>query len=149
MADPLSLAASAFAVAGVADLLLKYSVECCHFLSEIKDAPTEVQRLLTCLQENTLLIETSKHYLDELASSRCPSTPDLTRASHHFSSAIRALDRELAALVALTKKYKDSQKSWGKIKWVLDKQKINGSMRRLENSKATLTSALVLVGWFV
>ena len=154
MADPLSLAASIFAVIGTADVVLRASLEFSRFLSNIKDAPTEVERLRICLHDNTLLVETSKQYLEELrdCNSLSPASQrniGLSRALTHFTSAIRALERELISLVGLAKRHSGVSKSWGRIKWLLDERKVGQSLQRLENSKSTLTTALVLVGRFV
>lgn len=60
--DPLSTAASAFAVIDAADVVLRASAEFVRFVNDIKDAPTEVKNLRIRLQETTLLVEVSKDY---------------------------------------------------------------------------------------
>lgn len=152
MVDPFSVVASSFAVIGVADVVLRTSCEVCRFLSEIKDAPLEIENLRRCIHENTLLVHTSKQYMEALkdqASSESPSAADLSRAIGLFTSAIRALDRELGALVALSKRHCGARRSWGTVKWVLDQRKISNSLQKLEHSKSTLNNALVLAGRFV
>ena len=152
MTDPFSMAASSFAVVGVADVVLRASVELCRFLSEIKDAPAEVERLRDFVMENTLLVEHSKQFLEELKR-RPPSASaldvNLSGALYLFTSAIRALRRELNALAILARKHNGSNKSWGRIKWVLDERKINKSFLAFETSKTTLNNALALVSRFV
>lgn len=154
MAEPLSLAASIFAVIGAADVVLRASIEFSHFLAAVKDAPADVERLRTSLQETTLLVETAKHYLEELKDCRSfspasPQTVGLGKALSCFTSCIRALERELVSLVALVRRYDGACQSWGRIKWILDERKLGKSMQKLETSKVALTTALVLVGRFV
>jgi len=149
MTDPFSVATSSFAVVGLADVVLRASKEFCQFLSAIKDAPTEVERLRCCIYENTLLVEDSKRYWEELkdsASLTSSSATTLSQALPQFTSALKALGRELSALDTLAKRHNGIAKSWGKIKWVLDERKINKSLQRFEVSKSTLVAALVLVG---
>jgi hypothetical protein len=98
MVDPLSFVASILAVIGAAETALQSSIEFSRFITDFKDAPAEVERLRICLQENTLLLETSKDYLEELegcVSSSLTSSgiARLNKALAHFSSAIKALAR--------------------------------------------------------
>ena len=152
MADPLSLVASSFAVVGLADVVLRASAEVYQFLSEIKDAPTEVERLRRSLRETTLLVHASKQYLErsrEHFSAGSTSTIESTEALNLFNSTVRALNRELGTLVVLARKHNKSGKAWGTIKWVLGQRKIGSATQKLENSKSSLNSALALVGRFV
>lgn len=152
MTDPLSLAAGSFAVVGVVDVVLRASGEVYKFLSEIKDAPAEVEQLRYCVQETTLLVHTSKQYLEEIrlhTSSASTSAADMSRALGLFTSAVRALDRELSALIMLAKKFNGVRRSWEKVKWFLDQRKLSNSLRKLENAKSMLSSALIFVGMFV
>ena len=120
MADPLSLVANIFAVIGTADMVLRASIEFSRFLTDIKDAPTEVEKLRTFLQENTLLIETLEHYLEELKdytslSPASPGTVSLSKALSCFTSAIKAQEREVVSLASLAKRYNNVNRSWGRI----------------------------------
>ncbi|KAF2785996.1 hypothetical protein K505DRAFT_205690, partial [Melanomma pulvis-pyrius CBS 109.77] len=152
MPDPLSLAASSFAVIGVADVVLRVGVECCRFLSEIKDAPAEIDSLRTCIKDNLQLVDTLKKHSDDL---RDPAPPmslpatDASSALDGFNSSIRALHRELNALQALAKKHSGIDKTWARVKWILDERKINKSLEKLERSKSTLGVALSLLEGFV
>lgn len=148
MAEPFSTAASAFAVVGVVDVVLRASIECCRFLSKIKDAPAEIDRLRTCIKENTQLIETLKKHLDRLrdpTSSVVWSTTELSSTFDGFNSSVRALHRELNALQTLAKKHGSADTTWARVKWVLDGRKMSKSLEKLERSKSTLSVALSLV----
>jgi hypothetical protein len=150
MAEPFSVATGSFAVIGLADVVLRAGKEFYQFLDTIKEAPTEVERLRYCIHDNTLLVEESKHYWQDLKD-RAPltsssSTTTLSRALPQFTSALRSLDRELSTLVTLVKRHDGITKSWGRIKWVLDERKILKSLQKLEISESTLLTALLLVG---
>jgi len=145
MADPLSIAASSFAVVGAVDVVLRVSVECGRFLSEIKDAPAEIDALRIYIAENRQLVETLKKRLEELKISPILPTANLASAFAMFTSSVRALQRELNALQMLAKKYSRIDKTWTKLKWVLDARKTIKSIEKLERSKSTLSVALSLV----
>ena len=151
MAEPLSLVASIVAVIGAANAAIRTSLEVLRFLTDIKDAPAEVERLRDCLRETTLLVETSKSSLEDLKrstslSSSSQETLGLRQALTHFTSAIKALDRELISLVAIARKYNEVSRAWGRIKWIFDEKKVARSLQRLESSKSLLNTALLLVG---
>jgi len=145
MADPLSITASSFAVVGAVDVVLRASVECGRFLSEIKDTPAEIDALWTCISENRQLVEILKKRLEELKTSPILPTADLTSVFTIFNSSVRALQRELNTLQTLAKKYSCIDKTWTKLKWVLDARKTNKSIEKLERLKSTLSVALSLV----
>jgi len=153
MADPLSLVASVLAVVGAADIVVRAGTEVFRFLADIKDAPEEVVQLRVCVQENTLLVEASKHYLEQLTnqngvSSTLREATDLAKAITLFSSSVKSIERELSSLITITRKLNGST-SWGRIKWRLDGRRIEKALRKLESVKAGLTAALVLVGRLV
>lgn len=152
--DPLSTAASAFAVIGAADVVLRASAEFVRFVNDIKDAPTEVENLRIRLQETTLLVEVSKDYLKTLSNAATGSstpleTHDLNKAHSLFNSAIRGLKRELESLITIIGKHHGASKSYGRVKWLLDSRRVAKAQQNLETSKATLNTALTLVGRFV
>lgn len=152
--DPLSTAASAFAVIGAADVVLRASAEFVRFVSDIKDAPTEVENLRIRLQDTTLLVEASKAYLETLSnattgSSTTLETRDPNKALSLFTSAIRGLKRELESLITIIARHHGASKSYGRIKWLLDSRRVAKAQQSLETSKSTLNTALTLVGRFV
>lgn len=148
MADPFSIAASSFAVVGAVDVVLRASNECRRFLSGIKDAPAEIATLQACVRENEGLLTELKKHFEELrspVSTISPSAFDADPALDGLNSSIRALQRELLALQTLTRKHKGSDRTWGRVKWLLDERKVAKSLERLEKSKSTLGIALSLV----
>ena len=151
MSDPLSISASAFAVVGLADVVLRTGKECYQFLCAIKDAPSEVQRLQECIQETALLVQNSRKYCKELKASSPSAQSSSTPAASDqvmllFKSALRGFEREFSDLRIVARRYNVTTNTWGKIKWVLDERKLGKSMSRLEASKSTLVTALMLVG---
>ncbi|KAF2875575.1 hypothetical protein BDV95DRAFT_602990 [Massariosphaeria phaeospora] len=154
MAEPLSLAASIFAVAGAADVVVRASVECCRFLSAITGAPADIECLRGSIEENQLLAQNLRQYLIEVnttsgssisAPASAASSPDLRDALKLFYSAIKALRREFGELDKLGKKYSGPNRMWGRIKFVLDERKIRQHMTRLQSSKSTIANALALI----
>ena len=151
MADPLSLAASAFAVVGVADLALRASKGVYQFLSDIKNAPTEIENLRSCVGDNIRLVEQSKQLSQELSSQNVPPTTNsfLNNSKENLEllkTVIRSLNRELDVLAKLAKKHAGASKTWGSIRWILDDKKVLKSLQKLEASKTSLNSALSLLG---
>lgn len=149
MVEPFSVAASSFAVVGLADVVLRSGKEIYQFLSAIKDAPEEVDRLQCSIGDTALLVENVKCHAQELSQSDSLTTTTPTSASQmmlQIQSALRSLDRELSALVKLAKRYQTMHNKWERIKWVLDERKILKSLRKLEASKSALVAALVLAG---
>ena len=154
MSDLLSVSASAFAVVGLADVVLRTGRECCQFLCAIRDAPSEVRRLQNCVQETALLVHNSKKYCEELKvstlstqSSSCP--PASNQVIALFTSASKGLKREYSALEIVAKRHNATAKTWGRIKWVLDERRLAKSLSRLEASKSSLVAALIFVGRLV
>lgn len=146
MADPFSLAASSFAVLGAVDVVLKASVACCHFLSEIRDAPNEIRDLHSRIEENKLLIEAFKKHLDGIKDITTTSaTPTMTEALKLFESSTNSFKRELSTLGKLGDKYTSKRKIWSAIKYHLDDRKVSRCLRNLENAKTGLCAALSLV----
>lgn len=148
MADPFSIVASSFAVVGVTDVVLRLSAECYRFLSDIKDAPAEIVRLRNCVKDNEQLLVSLKRHVDELRCSGAmisPPTPASNSDLDGLPASIRALQRELGNLKSLAKKHGGRDKTWARIKWVLDDRKVNKSVEKLESTKATLSLALALV----
>ena len=147
MADPFSLAAGSFAVLGVVDVVLRASIECCRFLSALKDTPEEITRLCSCIKINKLLVELFKKHLDGMQSLAATlSTTDTKEALKLFESSVKSFDRELSNLKLLETRYKAKKKIWSSIKYHLDDRKVNKCLRNLENAKSGLCAALSLVG---
>jgi hypothetical protein len=151
MAEPFSVAASCFAVVGLADVVSRAGKEFYQFLNAFEDAPTDAARLRDCIHDIILLVEESKRYWEGLKDhvSSVPSSESATslrQALPQFKSSLRSLDREMSSLVTVARRYDGITKSWVRVRWVLDWRKIDKSLQRLESSKSTLVGALLLVG---
>lgn len=132
------VAAGAFAVVGVADVLVRTGREVYSFLRDVADAPNEIQRLSEVIQEITLLAGTSKQCLNDLKAHTTGGSP--TGAIASFEAAFKALSRELHSVRTLILRFK-GKITWANVKYVLRSSK---SIGNLENAKSLLAAALTL-----
>jgi hypothetical protein len=146
MSGAFEAAAGAFAVVGVVDVLIRTGREIFSFLSDIKDAPNNITRLTDSINDTVQLAQASKACLDSLHNSAAPLPK--TGATLVLDSAIKALNRELQGLKSLTVKFKGN-KTWGRVKYVLNDAKIDKATRYLETHKSLLSSALTLACRYV
>jgi hypothetical protein len=137
----LEVAASAFAIVGVADVLVRTGREVYSFLRDVADAPKELERLRETVQDVVLLAETSRPSLETLKAGTAAGPP--TAATSSLDAALKALDRELRSLKGFIPKVK-GRRTWNNVKHVLDASKVAKSTRNLENAKTFLASALTL-----
>lgn len=146
MADPFSLAAGTFAVVGVADVVLKASIECCRFLPTIKGAPEEIIRLQTRIEENRALAEAFITHLNGLQNIVIGTAiPRMEKALKLFEKSVKSFNRDLTALIILEARYKGTSKLWSAVRHVLDEKKLSKCLGSLENAKSMLSTALLLV----
>lgn len=153
MADPLSIAASSFAIVGLVDVVLRTCIEVRDLLSTIQSAPDDIACLKECVNDNVRLLELCKRCIEQMRTSAASRTntaqADLSRALNELSSPIRSMDRELRALTTLAKKHHMSGKAWAKIKWILDEKRLKKSLERLSEARSQLTISLNVTGLFV
>ncbi|KAF2440247.1 hypothetical protein P171DRAFT_435078 [Karstenula rhodostoma CBS 690.94] len=146
MTDPFSVAASSFAVVGVADVVLRTCLKCHQFLSDIEDAPASIDDLKTCLRNNTSLVQTLRKHIQDLEATASPSDrAELQPAIEQFKVAIGLLRREMATLLARASKYNRMRKTWANVRHVLAEKDIRKTTERMEHAKSTLSVALSLV----
>ncbi|KAI9654924.1 MAG: hypothetical protein M1821_005677 [Bathelium mastoideum] len=116
MPDPFSLLTGSI---GMADVVLRASLELYRFLCDIEDAPSEIQSLQDCVRETRLLVESSKKCLEAVInkdlSTSAPDT-DLNKALPLLKSAISAIERAQNSLMIAAKRHKNLGTSWSKIK---------------------------------
>ncbi|KAJ4296296.1 hypothetical protein N0V90_006341 [Kalmusia sp. IMI 367209] len=149
MSDPFSIVAGSFAVLGVVDVVLRANVACSRFLSAIRDAPGEIDRLRTYIEESKVLIEA---FMKHLNGSRTDSTPvaaPMNEALSLFKSSIKVLSRELSFLRNLEARHKGTNKIWSACKFHLDERKVSNCLRRFKHAKSTLCTALLLIEGYV
>lgn len=142
MSGPFEIAAGAFAVVGVADVLIRSGRELYSFLQRIDDAPGDVRKLQQTVQEVVALVDASKSSLEQLAQHPNASSSDKVILS--FRQALNSLERELKSLKTLVAKIKGTTKKWDRIKFALDQNRIAKAFQRLEHSKLSITAALTL-----
>lgn len=70
MSGALETAAGAFAVVGVADVLVRTGRELYRFLRDVKDAPNEIAQLQDLIKETLLLHDASAKCQEDLKASR-------------------------------------------------------------------------------
>ena len=106
MAEMLAVASGAFAVVGLADVVVRASREVCQFLDAIKNAPAEVERLKNAIRDNTLLVEATQQYCRDLTDQdKSPASPpptDLSQALPQFTSALYDLRRTIACTTSFS-----------------------------------------------
>jgi hypothetical protein len=146
MSGAFEIAAGAFAVVGVVDVVIRTGREIYGFLSEVKDAPGNIARLLNSINDTVQLSQASKACLKSLDKNKA-SLPK-SEATLSLQSAIKALNRELQSLRSLTAKFKGS-KTWSRVKYVLNDAKIDKAIGHLESNKSLLSSALTLACKYV
>lgn len=140
MSGSLEFAAGIFAIIGVADVVVRTGREVHGFLRDLADAPEEIDRLCTTVRETILLVETVRQILDTFASRKAADTTDQITAL--FESALKSLQRELQNLRILSARFRGVNKTWSRVKYVLDERKINKIFSNLERSKGLLTNSL-------
>ncbi|KAF9690879.1 hypothetical protein EKO04_010950 [Ascochyta lentis] len=142
MSGAFEVAAGAFAVVGVTDVIVRAGRDLYNFLRDIEDAPVNAQRLCDSIAETVLLASASKRCLLELKTQN-QSAP-VVEVVDTLSSALKSLDRELKSLKFHTTKCKGSTKRWSNIRYALSEQRINKALSSLERSKSLLTNTLTL-----
>jgi hypothetical protein len=143
MSGAFEVAAGAFAVVGVADVLVRTGREIYNFLQDISDAPEDINRLQDFIWETVLLYQTSKKCQNDLRARKAS-----TDAVSSLETANKALNRELQSLRLSIGKFK-GKKTWGRVKFVLGNARLNKTMGNLERVKNLLASALTLACRYV
>jgi hypothetical protein len=146
MSGAFEAAAGAFAVVGVADVLVRTGRELYSFLRDVAGAPEEIFRLGEVIVETLHLHQATRQCQEELKN-RNTSTAHGS-ATHSLESATKALSRELQNLGTLIKRFKGT-KTWNRVKYVLNDAKVVKSIANLEGAKGLLASALTLACWYV
>ncbi|KAF3036337.1 hypothetical protein E8E12_006907 [Didymella heteroderae] len=140
MSGALEVAAGAFAVVGIADVLIRSGRELYNFLRDIEDAPANATKLRVMIEDSVLLADASKQYSLQLKAQHAP----ITDTSCALASALKAMDREVKSLKILTAKCKGNKKRWSSIRYALSEQRIDKALSNLERSKSTLATAFTL-----
>jgi hypothetical protein len=114
MSGAFEVAAGAFAVVGVADVLVRTGRSLFSFLCDVADAPEELVRLREIIKE-ALHLYTAVWKCREDDKDRITSiAPGSAMIS--LESASKALNREVQSLKCLTAKFKDT-KTWTRVKY--------------------------------
>lgn len=150
MADPFSLAASSFAIIGVADVVLRACLKCHQFLSDVQDAPTAIDDLKTSLRNSTSLLQALKSHVQQIeASASLQHRAELAPAFEQFAIGIKSLRRETDKLLIRCLKYSKMKKTRANVRHVLAEKDIRKTNEQVEHAKSTLSVALSLVEGYV
>jgi hypothetical protein len=141
MSGAFEVAAGAFAVVGVADVLVRTGRELYGFLSDLADAPEAIIRLREIIKETTHLYAAARKCQENVKNETASTAP--SGAVITLESASKALSRELRSLSLLISKFKNA-KTWSRVKYVLSEAKVNKAIANLEGVKSLLGNALVL-----
>lgn len=142
MSGALEVAAGAFAVVGVADVLLRTGRDLYDFLRDIEDAPNDLRRLCDVIQETLLLASASARCLQQLETRTQPTANQCVIDA--LRKARNALEREVKSVKTHTVKFKGNNRRWSNVRHVLNEQKIKKSVENLERAKTLMANALVL-----
>jgi hypothetical protein len=146
MSGTLEAVASAFAVVGVADVLVRTGRDLYSFLGDVLDAPEEIDRLREIIRATVILYHNSIRCRAELKPGGI--TNSTATATALLESATKALNRELQGLKIIAKRY-NGVKTWRNFKYALGKEKTVKVIRNLENAKSLLASALSFACMYV
>jgi hypothetical protein len=147
MSGTLELAAGVFAVIGVADVALRTGRDVYGFLHKIADAPNEIEKLCVIIREITLLAETSKELLEGTSGFKLSDTTH--RIVTTLEVSLKSFNCEIQSLKVLSTRFRDTNKSWSRVRYVLDERKINKALDNLERSKSLLGNVLMLACKYV
>lgn len=146
MSGAFEAAAGAFAVVGVADVLVRTGLKLYNFLNDVVDAPEELVRLREAIGDTLQLYQTSTKCHDDLkcrVASRSSGSAVLS-----LDRANKALSRELQSLKLLLAKFKDGEKTtWSRVKFTLSEAKVKKATGSLERAKTLLASSLTVACW--
>jgi hypothetical protein len=142
MSGALEVAAGAFAVVGVVDVLVRTGRDVYDFLRDVEDAPANAAKLCETIADSILLADASKRYLQQLQNQN-PHAP-IADTPGALTSALKAIDREVRSLKMLTAKCKGNKSKWSSIRYALSGQRIDKALSTLERYKSTLATALTL-----
>ncbi|KAH7082052.1 hypothetical protein FB567DRAFT_97399 [Paraphoma chrysanthemicola] len=140
MSGAFETAAGAFAVVGVADVLIRAGREIIAFLNDVKDAPEDVSRLCQTIEDTIGLANSLKRCVDDLKTRGASfATTDTFTA---LESATKSSNRELQTLKVAAAKFKATKKTWSSVKYALGKDKVAKTTQKLEHLKALLVGCL-------
>lgn len=136
MSGAFETAAGAFAVVGVADVVIRTGRELYRFFSDVAEAPAELQRLNESIRDTVQLVEALKK--------RAPTKVDADIVAS-VETAVKALDRELKSIKLSLAKFKGAKTTWSKIRFTLDDRKVAKALVNLERAKSLLGNSLTII----
>lgn len=142
MSGAFETVAGAFAVVGVADVVVRTGREIYSFIRDVVDAPNHLIILRECLQDVNILARACRQCLDKVSAGAEPSIPPSLIAP--LDAGLKALNRELQSLKVHLARFRGTRRTWDRVKYVLDERKIEKALSNLERSKTLLANALMV-----
>jgi hypothetical protein len=148
MADGLSIAASVTGLLAVAGQISTIIYE---FVSSVADAPKSARDTLAAVEEMRLVL-TSIQQAQDNGLSRIPEN---RKKMVHIKNLVIIVREsiislsELEAIVTLAARTDGRRSKRSKIKWVLEQEKIERCVQRLESHKTSLSAILGILHWSV
>ena len=149
--EKLSVAANAFAVVGLADVVFRLGIEALDLYSRCRNASKNVPRLVADLKTLGDIVAQVRAFVDEY--NRSPyMLEDSQVLLPQLETALQDCKRELEELKGAVENTKNDAsdgwfKRWSKgLSWALDDQKILGSCQQIERYNVVLNTALSLTG---
>lgn len=142
MSGAFEVAAGAFAVVGVADVLVRSIFQLSSFLRDVADAPKDIVSLRESLDDVMRLYQVTKRYHANLKTRTSNTTPSDTALL--LESAAKSLNREVQSLKLLISKFKGS-KTGSRVRFTLSEAKVKRSLQTLSQAEALLGNALTIV----
>jgi hypothetical protein len=148
MADGLSIAAS---VTGLLAVVGNISTIIYEFVSSVADAPKSARDTLAAVEEMRLVL-TSIQQAQDNGLSRIPEN---RKKMVHIKNLVIIVREsiislsELEAIVTLAARTDGRRSKRSKIKWVLEQEKIERCVQRLESHKTSLSAILGILHWSV
>jgi chromosome segregation ATPase len=138
MADPLSGAASAIAVIQISTKTLEL---CWKYISEVKDAKEDIERLRDELEALQNVIQKLQDLIERSTATQLPTVGSLQNPLESCLSQLRILNKKLQP--------RAGQKTMRRLglrtlKWPLMKKDVDKTIAVLQNHKATFNTALSL-----
>ena len=144
--DPLSTAASAFAVASLAFQLLENVQQIRKFLQSIRDAPDELHGLIESIGLLHQHLDQARILIDRQA-----GLPDHAQFIAPLTNALASCEVKVGRLVAVVDKLQRAllgerrlYRKWGSLKFLCKKDEINSYQLQIRDANAILQSAILI-----
>lgn len=151
MAETIAIAANAAGIIGLADVACRLASTLYSFFAAVKNAPENVQNLVTELQLLQSVLADVQKYVTRLDST--PSGVQLDISNDCLHSVLRECQSKLEALRKTSMSVQDYngdvRRFSRRLKWVLDEKKIKQHLAMVTRLKVDLLTAILVAGKYV